>query len=106
MAVRDEIYSKHEKILANVLFARVPPSQERSTPYQLLLTRRGKYTIGSAEITTRFPLGFVERGNLINTEDELIVHPRTGNLAQGWKRKLLSQGETTEQKKLQLGGLP
>lgn len=103
MSVRDQIRSKGEQINANVLFASVPAGEKRTTPYQLRLTKRGKFDFGPVEITTRFPLGFVERGSLINAGDAVIVHPKTGQLASSWKRILNATGEMTEQKVLRLG---
>lgn len=67
-----------------VLFASVRPRQDRTACYQLRLTQRGKYVFGPMELSTRFPLGLVERGYVTDVSSELLVHPRIGRLSQQW----------------------
>lgn len=86
MAVRDRISNRHEQLDASVLFVRVPPRRSRNTYYQLQLSQRGNYRFGPLEVTTRFPLGLVERGLISDVEGEILIHPRIGRLTSNWKR--------------------
>lgn len=91
MVVRDRLSKSHNGksdqtnvLEPAVLFASVRPRQDRTACYQLRLTERGKYTFGPIEISTRFPLGLVERGFVTDVRGELLVHPRVGRLSQSW----------------------
>lgn len=70
-----------------VLFASVRPGQERTARYRLKLNRRGRYLFGPLEVSTRFPLGIVERGFITDVRGELIVHPQIGHLTPAWRRE-------------------
>lgn len=95
MQVRDRVgheshvnAGKHDVILSPaVLFARVPARSERSTRYQLRVTKRGRYVFGPLEVATRFPLGLVERGFIETEFSEMLVHPQIGTLAPSWYRE-------------------
>lgn len=88
MGVRDRVTGETETLNANVLFSRIPRRSECTTHYQLRLMKRGVYRFDSAEVTTRYPMGFVERGLIVDSKDEIIVYPRIGRLSTGWKRNL------------------
>ncbi|MAG92437.1 MAG: hypothetical protein CMJ48_01620 [Planctomycetaceae bacterium] len=87
MAVKDHISDRRHELLAGVMFTRVPPRQERATTYQLRLMERGRYVLGPMELSTRFPLGLVERGRVFERSDEILIHPRIGRLTQEWQRE-------------------
>lgn len=87
MAVRDRISGLHEQLEADVLFARVPPRSSRSAVYHLRLMQRGTYDLGPILVSTRFPLGLVERSLMFEAPDQLIVFPRVGRLTPEWKRR-------------------
>lgn len=87
MAVRDRITGANEYLEADVLFARVPPKDSRSTVYHLRLMQRGTYRLGPIQVSTRFPLGLVERSLIFEATDELLVFPRLGKLTPAWKRR-------------------
>lgn len=94
MQVRDRVgheshanAGKHDVVLSPaVLFARVPARSERSTRYQLRVTKRGRYVFGPIEVATRFPLGLVERGFIVEEFGEMLVYPQIGTLASSWHR--------------------
>ena len=103
MTVTDRIQNRRERLGANVVFARVPPRSRRSAPYQLRLMQRGKYTFGPIQVTTRFPLGLVERGLVFAQYDDIIIHPRLGKLSSAWKREHLLATELVHRRRLRRG---
>jgi len=103
MLVTDRIKNARERLDARVLFARVPPRDRRSTHYQLRLMQRGIYQFGPIQLTTRFPLGLVERGLMFETPDEIIVTPRIGRLTSKWQREQLTAAEFLQRPELRRG---
>ena len=94
MVVRDRL--RHESRLDDpqrpaealepaVLFASVRPRKSRSACYELQLNRRGRYFFGPLEVSTRFPIGLVERGFITPADGELIVHPCIGRMTPRWR---------------------
>lgn len=86
-----------------VLFASVRPGQERTARYRLQLNRRGRYLFGPLEVSTRFPLGLVERGFITDVRGELIVHPRIGVLTPAWRRDARLAAEMVTRPQTQRG---
>ncbi len=78
-----------------VAFVRVPPKSRRTGRYELRFSNRGRYTLGPARVSSRFPLGIGERGQLIAQKSELIVHPRIGQLLPAWRRQQKELAEST-----------
>lgn len=93
MAVLDHISNGRERLDARVLFVRVPPRDSRSAPYHLRLMQRGVYQFGPVQVATRFPLGLVERGLVLDLPGRIIVYPRLGQLSRRWRRELLTATE-------------
>lgn len=81
---------------AVVTFVRVPAQQTRTGRYQLKLSQRGLYKIGPARISSRFPMGIGERGQMHNTTSELIVHPQLGQLLPEWSRQQKELSEASQ----------
>ena len=80
LTVTDELNGQRESLEANLVFTRIGGRERKISHYQLQLTQRGRYTLGPLILSTRFPLGIVERSTtLINTE-EIVVCPRLGKL--------------------------
>jgi uncharacterized protein (DUF58 family) len=92
MAVRDEVAHARETLLADVLFARVGPRTTQNGHYQLRLAQRGRYRLGPLLVSSRFPLGLVERSRLFAMPGEILVYPHIGRLTPLWKGR--SQGAT------------
>ena len=92
MSVRDEITHARETLSAEVLFARVGPRATQTGHYQLRLARRGRYKLGPLLVSSRFPLGLVERSRLFAMPGEILVYPHIGRLSPQWKGR--SQGAT------------
>ncbi|MHC4877073.1 MAG: DUF58 domain-containing protein [Planctomycetota bacterium] len=86
-----------------VLFASVRPGQERTARYRLRLNQRGRYLFGPLEVSTRFPLGLVERGFITDVRDELIVHPQIGHLTSEWRRDARLAAEMVTRQQTQRG---
>lgn len=93
MTVHDGVSRSDFWFSPKVLFVRVPSNSSRQGHYQLLLKKRGVYEFGPVRVTTRFPLGLVERGNRFELIDELFVYPRTGHLTATWRRLLQNSTE-------------
>ncbi len=96
MAVRDRIGNDYERLEADVLFARIPPRDSRTVSYQLKLHVRGRYQFGPVDITTRFPLGLVERGIVYPASGEILIHPRVGRIVGNWMQEILLAAELVE----------
>ena len=92
MSVRDEIAHDRESLSAEVLFARVGPRAAQTGHYQLRLAHRGRYRLGPLLVSSRFPLGLVERSRLFAMPSDVLVYPRIGRLTPQWKGR--SQGAT------------
>lgn len=106
MTVRDHVHpladdsgsSMHtDQIEPAVLFASVRPRSTRSASYQMRLNRRGRYELGPLEVSTRFPLGLVERGFIVEDRCELLVHPTVGQLTRNWFDAALTAPEPVQQ---------
>lgn len=88
MTVQDSILGHRLAMTPEVLFLRVPPSSSRQGSYRLRLPGRGRYELSHLSVTTRFPLGLVQRGVGIDAPEQILVYPRLGRLHADW-RKLL-----------------
>ena len=71
-------------IRPNVFFFYVPAGESRTGSYRGRLAHRGRYRLGPARISTRFPFGFISRRVSIKSTDSLTVFPRLGRLMHGW----------------------
>lgn len=86
-----------------VLFASVKPRTDRTACYQLRLNRRGRYQFGPLEVSTRFPLGLVERGFIIDEHGEMLVYPPIGILSSRWYRESQLAAEMVERQQTRKG---
>ncbi|MCH7990736.1 MAG: DUF58 domain-containing protein [Planctomycetes bacterium] len=96
MNVRDHISNENETLEAGVLFARIPPRSKQSGHYRLKLMQRGWYRMGPIRVTTRFPLGLIERGLVFDDFTEILVYPRLGTLLPLWNRDKLNAPELVQ----------
>lgn len=85
MVLQDQISNSREILHPRVLFRRIPARSARSGWYQVRFGQRGVYHFGPLKLITRFPLGFVERGTVIEEGGSIIVHPRVGRLTPTWR---------------------
>ena len=65
---------------AKVLFLNVPAGEHRELTYRGRLSERGRYRVGPACVSTRFPLGMVRRRRTLGEASSLLVCPRLGRL--------------------------
>ena len=94
MLVRDELTrGNDDPTEASVLFTHVPPKSRQVGHYEARLYRRGRYRFGPITVTSRFPLGLIERGRGFPARGELLIYPRLGRLRSGWQRELLHASE-------------
>jgi len=112
MVVRDHVSrdrhlrlleSNDEALEPSVLFASVRPRSGRTACYQLRPGHRGRYQFGPLEVSTRFPLGLVERGYITDVRDELLVHPQIGVLLPAWSADRHMASELVERSVTQRG---
>lgn len=87
----------------SVLFASVRPGTSRTACYQLRLNRRGRYLFGPLEVSTRFPLGLVERGFVTDERGEMLVYPQIGTLSSRWYRESQLAAEMVERQQTRKG---
>jgi len=101
--VRDQIEGAGLHEQPSVTFVRVGPKEERAGHYELSISKRGLYRLGPIRISSRFPLGIGERGHVIPSTGELVVHPAIGRLLPGWKRRERELAESTSRANAKLG---
>ncbi len=87
LVVKDRIRHTREEMQGLVLFTRVPPRSEQAGQYRLTPVHRGRLEFGPLEVTSRFPLGLMERAVVADEIEELIVVPRVGRLTERWRRQ-------------------
>ncbi len=87
----------------SVTFVRVPPREHRVGRYQLRFSKRGLYKLGPMRVSSRFPLGIGERGQLFADTAELLVHPTSGRLLPTWQRQQKELAESNRRVQARLG---
>jgi uncharacterized protein (DUF58 family) len=93
MEAQDRVRSESEELRVSVLFTRVPPRSERTGRYRLRLMNRGRFRFNEVRVSSRFPLGLMERAVVIDQPGELLVYPRLGQFLSHWEQKLFSTEE-------------
>ena len=103
MQVRDTVTGGSESLGPTSLFTCVPPKGRQVGHYTLRLRHRGLYTFGPLHVTSRFPLGLIERGQMFPLADQVLVYPRIGRLTQHAQRQLLGAEELSSDRRAQVG---
>ncbi|MBM4077596.1 MAG: hypothetical protein FJ267_18370, partial [Planctomycetes bacterium] len=75
ISVEDTIQSSSEVLNATILFARIANRSSQEGHYQLRLAHRGRYQFGPIVVSSRFPLGLVERSRMFSMTAEVLVYP-------------------------------
>lgn len=96
MSVMDELYWGQASSASSILFIRVPPKESQVGYYQLQLAKRGRYEFGPMRVSTRFPLGLIERSLIVRESAVMLIYPRIGRLAPSFRRQLLGANEQVE----------
>lgn len=86
MTVHDSVSHSSAELFPEVLFLRVPPASQRQGSYHVCLGRRGTWRFAHLDVTTRFPLGLVQRGIGLDVPQQVLVYPRLGHLHPQWRR--------------------
>lgn len=87
----------------HVLFPHVQAGQASKGSYRGKLSRRGRYRIGPAKLSTRFPFGLLSRTLTIEDSQTLTVLPRLGRLTDGWTARRLDAFAGTDRRRRQPG---
>lgn len=86
LVVRDYLSRSRSDPVGLTFFDRVVPGHPRAAHYQATLRDRGRYRFGHLRLSTRFPLGLLERAKLVEAPDDLVVYPRLGRLTRRWRQ--------------------
>ena len=103
MEVHDSFRSRYEQLGPAVLFTRVPPHSSRTGSYQARLAHRGLYELGPLQISSRFPLGLMERVIEVGEVQRLVVLPQVGRLLPEWYRAISYNNQLVEQPRTRKG---
>ncbi|MDR2705413.1 MAG: DUF58 domain-containing protein, partial [Planctomycetaceae bacterium] len=83
-----------------VYFEYIPNGQTRKKTYAGRLPQRGRYKIGPAMISTRFPFGFfrhwMEQPSAHGENTEFCVYPKLGKLSTQWKTRQHEANESQQ----------
>lgn len=97
ISIHDQIRHLHDQLEATVLFSRVSPKTSLVGQYELSLSHRGRYQLGPMRLSSRFPLGLIERSRTYKTMDEVLVYPRIGKILPNWRQKVDGGAEQVDQ---------
>lgn len=97
MTVHDTVSHASQSLDPEVLFVQVPPKSQATGHYHFEPAQRGRYQFSRIDITTRFPLGLVQRGVHRDQFQEMLVYPRIGHLRPGWTRQRSNSEELSNQ---------
>lgn len=103
MVAQDRVMYGPSEWTPTVLFTRVPAKSTIAGHYQMRLLQRGRHRFGPIRVTSRFPLGLIERGCLFREYGEMLIYPRIGRLSPHWKRRLLGASELIETPQTRMG---
>jgi len=89
IAVEDRIVRENDApgvapLRSGVWLDRITAKHTERAVYRCRLMRRGRYRLGPMTMSTRFPLGLLERIRRIDTHHTVTVWPRLGRLMHGW----------------------
>ena len=86
-----------------VTYLRIPAHDSRTGRYQLRFAERGRYQLGPMRVSSRFPLGIGERGQIDSQTTQLIVHPQVGTLLPAWQRQQKELSEASHRARFRMG---
>lgn len=86
-----------------VTYLRIPARDSRTGRYQLRFSQRGQYLLGPMRVSSRFPLGIGERGQIDSQTSQLIVHPQIGTLLPAWQRQQKELSEASQRVQFRRG---
>ena len=86
LVVRDYLSRPSSGLVGLAFFDRVLPGPARAVHYHATLPQRGRYGFAHLRLSSRFPLGLIERAKILDCPADLIVYPRLGRLTRRWKQ--------------------
>lgn len=72
---------------AKIDFLQIKPASSEVRSYRVLFTERGKYQVGPASVSTRFPFGLIVSQILLPQQQEFYVAPALGVLKPIWEQR-------------------
>lgn len=89
VVVEDRVLRKtglqpNQPLRPKLMFLYVPAGRAVRQTYEVCVPQRGLHTLGPLRISTRFPLGLVQRSVWLDEGGELLILPRLGHLRQAW----------------------
>ncbi|HWL10898.1 MAG TPA: DUF58 domain-containing protein [Planctomicrobium sp.] len=93
MTVHDRVAHDSGELEPDILFVQVLPRKKTFGQYQFRPARRGRYEFSQIDVTTRFPLGLVQRGVSREQPQQLLVYPRIGHLQSSWRQQSQNSDE-------------
>lgn len=97
ISISDQIKHAHDQLEATVMFSRVSPKTSLVGQYELSLSHRGYYQLGPMRLSSRFPLGLIERSRVVRTMDQVLIYPRIGKVRPNWRQKVDGGAEQVDQ---------
>ena len=97
ISICDQVRHAHDQLEATVLFSRVSPKTSLVGQYELSLSHRGRYDFGPLRLSSRFPLGLIERSRAFRTMDHVLIYPRIGKVRPNWRQKVDGGAEQVDQ---------
>lgn len=106
--IRDEVSASGRRDgqligAAIVTIARIPAGANRTGHYELSFQQRGRYRLGPLRVSSRFPLGIGERGQVFPDFCDILIRPRLVRLRDDWLRQLHAQAESNQRKSARRG---
>lgn len=86
-----------------VTIVRLPAGEQRTGHYRLVLDRRGRYELGPIRLSSRFPLGIGERGQIIPSTQSILIRPRVGRLRPAWFRRHQDRADSRQTQSMRNG---
>jgi uncharacterized protein (DUF58 family) len=77
----------------STLFDEILPGRTSVAGYELAFARRGRYRVGPSVLSTRFPLNLGKGWRTLENTQEIIIHPRLGELTAAAKNLFHSDRE-------------
>jgi uncharacterized protein (DUF58 family) len=80
------------------------PKMTATVPAKVIPERRGLYRLGSYQISTSFPFGFIKRAFLRKQEDTILIYPALGDVSPRLLSLCRSAERTGANRKPRVGG--
>lgn len=75
------------------LIDEIPPRMSSTASFDLVFLNRGRFRVGPSMLSTRFPLNLGRGWRTLENSQEILVHPRLGELTQAARTLLFTDRE-------------